>query len=440
MINTASMTIRRYLSYPILATFLASPLLHCGAAQDLAGKNLPGPAGDLAAAGKCPDLNASALAALDFANEFKISAEGAAKLKAGVLASVELKEYSAKIDADLKGACGAIAGDLGAGGDFKSGEDACRAAVKVIGEVKAKLGANLRIALAVKPPVCRVDMNVMADCAAKCDAKVTPGSAKVTCEGGQLSGKCDANCEGSCDVSGGASCNGDCSGSCDATMKGTCSGTCNGKCDGKDSKGACAGTCEGKCEGGTVQGSCTGKCGGSCKMKAAAKCEGTCTGKCSAEFKEPKCAGEVKPPEMSAECKGHCDAQVNAKADCTPATVGVSVVGGADAALQAKLKGTLEKNLPLVFKVAIGMADSAPKVAASGKVAIDGIQGSVQEIASSAGDKAALVGGRITGCFGATFKGALDAAASVKANVSVSVDVKASASASGSASGAAGKK
>lgn len=431
------MKLGRTLSLPILFGMLASPLLmDCGALP----KGLPGPAGDLAAAGSCPELNAEALANLDFAKEFKISAEAGAKLKAGVLASVEIKEFAAKIDADLKGACGGIAADLGDKTEFKSGEEACKAAAKAMGDFKAKIGANAKIALAVKPPVCRADMGVMADCAAKCDAKVSGGSAKVECEPGKLSGSCEAQCEGSCDVEAGAACNGECSGKCDAQMKGTCSGKCDGKCDGKDSKGAsCAGTCEGKCDA-TVQGECKGKCGGSCKLKAGAKCEGTCSGKCSAEMKAPKCNGEVKPPEMSAECKGQCDAKVSAKAECTPASVGLSITGAADAKAAEQFKATIEKNLPIVLKVAIGLATSAPKVAISGKAAVEGVQASVTEIAKSAGASAAMVGGRLTNCFAGTFKGAIDGAASIQANVNVSVDVKASASASGSAGGSAGAK
>ncbi len=430
------MKLGRTLSLPIVFGMLASPLLmDCGAIP----KGLPGPVGDLAAAGSCPDLTVEALTSLDFTKEFKISAEAGAKLKAGVIASIEIKEFAAKIDADLLTACGGIAKDLGDTAPHKTGEEACKAAAKAMGDVKAKIGANAKIALAVKAPVCRADMGVMADCAAKCDAKVSGPSAKVECEPGKLSGSCDAQCEGTCDVEAGAKCDGECSGKCDAAMKGTCSGKCDGKCDGKDSKGAsCAGTCEGKCDA-SVQGECKGKCGGSCALKAKAKCEGTCGGKCSAEMKAPKCNGEVKPPEMSAECKGQCDAKVSAKAECSPASVGVVITGATDAKAAADFKATIEKNLPIVLKVAIGLATSAPKVAMSGKAAVEGVQASIKDIAMSAGAaQGAMVTGRLTNCFAAPFKGAIEGAASIQANVSVSVDVKASAS--GSAGGSAGAK
>ena len=422
----------------LLATGLLSMLAaSCGAAVGLGG-NMGGLGNVAGLAGKCPDLTKpESIMAFDFASNFKVSAQAGAKLKAATAAAVDLKGFADQIDADLKLACGNIAKDLGTGADFKDGKSACDAAMKGIADTKAKLGAGAKIAVVVKEPRCQADLNAYADCAGKCDAKLSGGKAKIDCEPGKLSGKCDANCEGSCDVSGGAKCDGTCTGSCDAEVKGTCSGTCNGKCDGKDSKAACAGTCEGKCEGGTVKGECKGKCGGECKLKASAKCEGTCTGKCSAEFKEPKCTGEVKPPEMSADCKAHCDTNVSAKMECTPAQVGVTITGGADAKALASLKGTLEKNLPLVLKVAIGMGERAGRIAANGQAVVEGVSANITEIAGTGGGQAALTAGQITACLGDTFKGAIGAAGSLKANVSVSVNV--SASASGSAGGSAGK-
>jgi hypothetical protein len=436
-----TMSVRRILCLAVTTAALAPLVASCGAAQGAMGAASDVTGGAVGA--KCPDLTkVESIMAFDFASNFKISAEAGAKLRAGTAAAVEIKGFADQIDADLKAACGGIAKDLGQTGEMKDGKQACDLAIKGIGAFKAKMGANAKVALVIKEPKCQASMNVMADCAGKCDAKVKPGSAKVECEPGKLSGKCDASCKGTCEVQGGAKCDGQCSGSCDAEIKGSCSGTCNGKCDGKDSKAACSGTCEGKCEGGSVKGECKGKCGGSCQMKAEAKCEGTCTGGCSAEFKEPKCTGEVKPPEMSADCKAHCDADMQAKAECTPAQVGLVITGAADAKAAADFKATMEKNLPLVLKIAIGMGERAAKMAANVSAVVDGIQGSVKEIAATSGDatKSAMIGGQITACLGETFKGAIGAAGSLKANVNVSVDVKASASASGSAGGSAGGK
>lgn len=421
------------IAFGVLVPVLASGCGAVGGLGDMAS-NVPG------VGGKCPDLSKpESILAFDFASNFKISAQGGAKLKAATAAAVELKGFADQIDADLKAGCGGLAKDLGAPGDFKDGKSACEAAIKAIGDAKAKIGGGAKISVVVKPPKCQADLAAYGDCAGKCDASVTGPSAKAECEPGKLSGKCDANCEGSCDVQAGAKCDGTCSGTCDAEIKGSCGGKCNGKCDGKDSKGAsCAGTCEGKCEGGTVKGECKGKCGGDCQLKASAKCEGTCTGKCTAEMKAPKCTGEVTPPKMSADCKAHCDASVSAKMECTPASVGVAASGAADVKAFENFKAALEKNLPLVLKVAIGMGDRAGKMAANGKAVIEGTMSSMTEIAGGGGGQAALTVGQLTACLGDTFKGAISAAGSLQANVSVSVNV--SASASGSAGGGGSAK
>lgn len=407
----------------------------CGAAGGALGA-----VGDVAGGGGCPDVTKpESILAFDFASSFKINGEAAAKLKAATAASVEIKGVADQIDADLKAGCGPIAKDLGAGGDFKDGKSACDAAIKAIGDAKAKLGANAKVAVTIKEPKCSADLHMYADCAGKCDAKVSGPKAKVDCEPGKMAGKCDAQCEGSCDMQAAAKCDGQCNGSCDAEVKGSCSGKCNGKCDGKTSSGAaCAGNCEGKCEGGTVKGECKGKCGGSCQLKAGAKCDGQCTGKCSVEFKEPKCTGEVKPPEMSADCKAHCDADIGGKMECTPAQVGVAIVGAADAQGAAKLQATLEKNLPMVLKVAIGMGEKSVKLAGNVSTVVDGAQATVKDLVAQGGAKAALTTGKLGVCLGDTFKGAVAAAGSIQANVKVSANV--SASASGSAGGGASSK
>ncbi|MBL0196750.1 MAG: hypothetical protein IPQ09_21505 [Myxococcales bacterium] len=68
------MKLGRTLSLPIVFGMILSPLLmDCGAIP-----KVPGPLGDIAAAGSCPDLTVEALTSLDFAKEFKISAEAGA--------------------------------------------------------------------------------------------------------------------------------------------------------------------------------------------------------------------------------------------------------------------------------------------------------------------------------------------------------------------------
>ena len=159
-------------------------------------------------------------------------------------------------------------------------------------------------------------------------------------------------------------------------------------------------------------------------MKAAAECKGTCSGSCSVEMKAPKCTGTVEPPKMSAECKAKCDAKVSAKAECTPPHLAIRIAGATDAAAAAKFQAIIEKDLPAVLTVSIGMAKHVGEVAGNMEVVIQGVQAGIQ----GAGDPLTI--GRLTACVGAPFKGALDAVASVKANVSVSVNVQASASGS----------
>ncbi|HMI86126.1 MAG TPA: hypothetical protein VK550_18655 [Polyangiaceae bacterium] len=423
----------RIVSLPVLLTALASPLLiDCGKMPSVPGApNVPGVPG---APGNCPDMaNVDAVANFDWQKEFKLDASAAGKLKGGLAAAINLKGLAVEIDGDLKSACGNLAKDLGASGDFADGKAACDAAIKAMGDARAKMGANAKANLAVTPPHCSASMDAMADCAGKCDASVQGGKAEVKCEKGELSGSCDAKCEGKCELTAAATCDGTCEGSCDAHFTGKCEGTCNGKCDGKDSKGSCAGKCDGSCDAGG-KGDCKGKCGGSCQLKGAAKCDGQCTGKCSVEMKAPKCTGEVTPPKVSAECKASCDAKVNGKLECTPAKVALNVTGAADASVATKYKGAIEKNLPAILKIAIGMKDRVASITGSVEGVIDGAQGTVKAAASGS----PVTGAALTACVANPFKGAMDAAASIKANVNVSVDVKASASASGSASGKAG--
>ena len=388
--------------------------------------------------GKCPDMaNVEALADFDWSAGFPgIDAKLAADLKAGVPAAVELQQFGASIDTDLKTGCGGLAKDLGAAGEFKTGKEACDAAAKAVGDFKAKLGAKATVGLDIEPPKCGASLDVQAQCTGKCDATFKPGEAKIECEPGKLQGECSAQCEGSCEASGGMKCDGQCSGKCDAQIKGKCSGTCDGKCDGKPGKASCSGSCEGKCDA-DVQASCSGSCSGSCQMKAKAECKGTCTGGCSAEMKAPKCTGQVKPPQASAECNAKCDAHANAKLECTPAHVVVRMDGVADAKLQAQLRGAIEKNVPLIAKVALGMVDKAPRLAGNVQTIVQSVQGSVQAAASGAsGDigKAATMAS-LTACVTVPFKGALEAAGGVTGNVQASVSVSASFSAKGSASG-----
>jgi hypothetical protein len=421
----------RIVSWPVLLMALSAPML-----MDCGGKmpggmpgGVPSVPGVPGVAGGCPDMaNVDAIANFDWAKEFQLDAKVAGQLKAGVTAAASLKAISVQIDGDLKAACGGIAKDLTGKGDFATGEEACKVAVKAMGDARAKLGAKFAAKLEMQAPKCSASVDAMAECVGKCDVSVQGGKAEVKCEGGKVSGTCEAKCSGACEMNAAATCEGKCEGSCVATVKGACAGTCDGKCDGKDSKGECKGTCDGSCDV-MAKGECKGKCGGTCELKGSAKCDGTCTGKCSAEMKAPKCEGKFEPPKASADCNASCDAKLSAKLECRPAKVALKVSGEADKDLALKYKAAIEKNLPGILKVAIGMKDRAEGVAGSVKGVVEGVQGTVQVVAKGN----PMIGAKLTACVAAPFKGAIDAAASVKASVNVSVEVKASASASGSA-------
>ena len=373
----------------------------------------------------------------DFASQLKLDAAVAGKLKAGTVAAVEIKAVADKIDADLVVGCGGLAKDLDASpdGKFANGQDACNAAIKAIGDIKGKFGANAKVSLVIEPPQCGVDIGLKADCAAKCDATVTGGAASFKCEPGKLQGTCTAKCTGSCELTAAAACSGTCSGSCDATFSGTCSGKCDGKCDGKATaaggSASCGGKCEGKCDAG-ASGSCGGNCGGSCKLDAGASCSGTCTGSCDVEMQAPKCVGKVTPPTMTADCSAKCDAKASANVSCTPAHVSVAITGAADAAAAAKFQAAITANFPKILEVAIGMKDMAVELAGEAKTVGDAMV-SVTSSVSGQGAGGAMIAANVTGCVGKVFGGVADAAGSITANVSVSANV--SASAKGSASG-----
>ena len=218
---------RKVLSFVVTACALTPLVASCGAVQGAMGAASDATGGALG--GKCPDVTkVESILAFDFQNNFKISAEAGAKLRAGTAAAVEIKGFADQVDADLKLACGNIAKDLGQAGDPKDGAEACQLAVKGINAFKAKIGGGAKMLLVVKEPKCQASLDAYADCAGKCDASVSGPSAKAECEPGKLSGTCEAKCSGTCELKAAAKCDGKCEVSCDAQMKGACSGKCNG--------------------------------------------------------------------------------------------------------------------------------------------------------------------------------------------------------------------
>jgi hypothetical protein len=136
---------------------------------------------------------------------------------------------------------------------------------------------------------------------------------------------------------------------------------------------------------------------------------------------------------MSADCKAKCDAQVTGSATCTPAHVGVKIEAAADVKAAEHYKTVLEKDLPAILKIAMGLSDRANKAAGEVSVAVEGLEASIKTMVKGE----AALGAKLTACVAAPFKAALSSAAALKADVNVSIEVKASASASASGSGAA---
>jgi hypothetical protein len=116
------------------------------------GGGLPGADGLPGAPGGCPaDIaDASAIMSANFGLEGEL--EG--KVKAALSAGANLQKIAVDIEAEVSTACGNLAKDLGASDDDitpkeegpgKKAEAACQAAVKFIGEAKAKASGSLTV-------------------------------------------------------------------------------------------------------------------------------------------------------------------------------------------------------------------------------------------------------------------------------------------------------
>lgn len=341
-----------------------------------------------------------------------------ANVKAFSVASAELRAVSDSLKVDVKAACVKIAVDLGEADRWSNDASdtsvsnpektgACDvAASRVETIMKASADAGVLFALDVSGGECHVDTEIQTSCENACrtDTSCTEPKLEERCEPGQLTVKCEAeckaeavcqghadvaaNCMGSCE----SECQGSCSGAVFGTVTGGCEGTCEGKCDGvatpKGGMVGCAGTCEGKCSmpkagaesRGKCSASCNGTCKGECKIEASAgvKCGAnvTCKGGCTGTYTEPQCETELKPSVCTTDtiCQTSCSAQAVAKTVCTGphANLRCDVSASEDV---AKLKATLDANLPAIFIVAKAkgklIADALDKVQASGQAVID---------------------------------------------------------------------
>jgi hypothetical protein len=373
---------------------------------------------------RCPDLaKADEVGAFDFANEYQISRDAADKLKAAALAAMEVNNLGDKLDAELGIACAQIAHDLGNKGDWRSGNDACAAAIKAVHDARAKLGAKATAQLVVRPPVCLADASLMTKCASICDSSVPAGKVKAECE--QKAGRCDGNCDGVCEAKAAAKCDGVCTGTCEGSVKGTCGGRCKGQCDGRPSNGACPGVCTGTCEKGAVSGTCNGTCAGSCKLAKPGICDGICAGSCSVELTDAKCAGEFKTPDVSTDCRARCELEVINKTECSVPQVGYVVTGAKDRETADAMKAAIDKSFPGLLKILFEVGDKGPKRVLNAQQVIEGTRTSFKDLARSGGKgTAAASEAQLAKCFDESFKKAEGVAVTVKTGLDQAIGVR----------------
>jgi hypothetical protein len=365
--------------FPIgLALLAGIPLLACSSSSN--------PISSAQGAVCCTEFQAGATV--------NASIGGSAQSQVAVQAIADISGVAAGAVADVTAACRGIASDLGAAqADQDAAENTadnddkmnawCKLAVAQIGTFKG----SAQLTLDVVPAQCSASLSAQADCQAKCDvnAKCDIKANPPTCKGGSLEIDCKGGCtaSASASVSCTGSCTGSCSGSCTA-MGGVavdCTGKCEGTCaaggmangSGAQADGSCKGTCMGTCTASATAPAV--KCSGSCSGKCDAKCQGSamasvkCDGKCDADYQPLSCEGGTLEGGcmVDAKCGGSCNASVQAKASCTPPQITISFAASADTNL-AKLKATLEANLPKIVEVKTRFAllgDGAATVAAN---------------------------------------------------------------------------
>lgn len=264
-------------------------------------------------------------------------------------------EVRAGVDAELRGLAVSL--------DLEPGASAADIRAALTAKFAGAVTGGLKISYA--PPRCQVDAQVAVDAAAKCDAEVDPGSAKVECKGtctvdASAGASCDASAKVICKGTAPAlKCSGACTGTCELTgslqCNGTCTGDCNGECSVTGADGKCAGECMGECMGNCelrAGAACDGSCQGSCEYEAPdGQCEAGAEIRCEAAAEasascDGSCDGEVVPPKAKAECEASVEADAKLRAECTPPTLEIrwqwSATLAGDVAGQAAFKAWIE--------------------------------------------------------------------------------------------------
>ncbi len=381
----------------------------------------------------------------------------------------DLNAAATMVEGEWLAACQEVNADLKLDTTQTTASGACGVLKAYIAaDLSGEAGAAVTLSLTVSPPSCQADLTVQGTCeasctaSAKCDvaASCMGGDVVVGCNG-SCSGKCDVTapsvmctgtCEGSCTASAAVSCTGECSGSCtaptwtgtcdagcSASFSGTCGGNCTGTCNGSSMSGAscagkCVGTCDAKasgscsamCTGQFSGGQCSGMCTGSCNVSAGAMCSGMCNGTCSSTPGSATCMGEchgtcsatTTPVTCngqltcmgSAQCHSDCQAQAQAKLNCSPPQVQFAVEG------DDKLFASFQAHLADIGKAFSDTLELKDLLIGSG-----GIASQTESTFSAIGD----IGTAGASCI------AMQASVISSAQASISVSVSASATVSG---------
>lgn len=375
-------------------------------------------------ANRCPDLTkADDVAAFDFAKGYTLTRESAEKLKAASLATVEIATLADKLDAEFGIACAQVAHDLGQRGDWRSGNEACAAALKAVQEARAKLGPKAQVQLVVRSPTCLADASLYTKCASICDSSTPASKVRAECE--RKAGRCEGNCDGSCEPSRAINCNGVCQGSCDGVIKGACGGRCIGTCDGKRVNGGCIGFCIGTCEKGAINAECKGPCTGACKLDKPGICDGVCSGSCSIELSDVKCAGEFARPDVSSDCRARCDLAVINNTECSAPQVGFVATGMKVRETGDAMKVAVDRSFPGLIKVLNEVGEKGLERIGAARAVIDAARKGLTGMARPGGKASAAASEKsLVQCFDDPFKKAVAAATAITTSIDQAVAVR----------------
>lgn len=397
-----------------------------GAARRATGKPNETPA--------CPELtDAKTVDQADWETLFDIDQPNARKLRTALVSALGVQSLSAKLDSDLKTACAGITKELGARGDTDTAETACASAARAINDARARLGKKARVSVVYGDPRCAFAADTIGACLAECKggaAEETRAPVPVDCAETVSLGVCRGKCTGSCDVTDGMVCDGHCDGGCDWGFRGSCQGACVGTCNGRASRGFCRGRCVGQCNGLVKHGTCKGRCTGPCDLRRASACAGACTGRCSIPFTGLRCEAIPKGVEAEAACRTRCDAELPEGALCAPARLTVTIDHTKPLSRGRRLAETLQRHLPTILRIAVGMKSHATRAARSAQIALK----AGEDLVNDAGTRG-LPAAALPSCAAAPLREGLAAIGSVNVSVRLAVEVKAAADAADNAGG-----